>query len=120
VPWLLAKAVADAVYSAATGLPPVNPVPCLKGFGPLSEPEAQAELVRQVDVHVTLAAAVARPEAIEAETGGPAGTGAKWNPPVGEGRVCGEAPAGMNDGAPAPQLPPSEGDAASSEAALDM
>lgn len=119
MPWLLAKAVADAVYSAATGLPPVNPVPCLKGFGPLPEPEAPAKLVRQVDVHVTSGAAVARPEAMEAETEGPAGTGAQWNTPVGERRVCGEAPAGMNDSAPAPQLPPSE-EEASSEATLDM
>ena len=32
MPWLLAKAVADSVYAAATGLPPVNPVPPLKGY----------------------------------------------------------------------------------------
>ena len=32
VPWLLAKAVADSVYAAATGLPPVNTVPLLKGY----------------------------------------------------------------------------------------
>ncbi|EFN54477.1 hypothetical protein CHLNCDRAFT_135136 [Chlorella variabilis] len=37
VPWLQAKAVADAVYAAATGRPPVDPVPLLKGFGPVAE-----------------------------------------------------------------------------------
>lgn len=34
---LQAKAVADAVYAAATGRPPVDPVPLLKGFGPVAE-----------------------------------------------------------------------------------